>query len=182
MTSHLGWAVDTERGWRCVPLMRLQRRRQAERKERQRDRDAQWDRQRYTAIQTSVFYPSLIGKLSTVNSALKLDIDPPISSPTSPLSLHLSLSSCGTAHFPFWWFLLFDLVILFLSITLGILLNWDSCHLCILPCPHGEKFKDEMWEWKKWCNTYVQNGTCGDFNYMLYNSYHLISFHRTWHV
>lgn len=43
------------------------------------------------AIQTLVFYPSLIGKLSTVNSALKLDIDPSISSPPSPLSPSLPL-------------------------------------------------------------------------------------------
>lgn len=54
-----------------------------------------------------VFYPSIIGKTSTVSSALKLDIDPSISSPASTLSSSLSLSSWGTAHIPFWWSLLF---------------------------------------------------------------------------
>lgn len=77
------------------------------RRQRHKERDAQKDRQRFTAIQTLVFYPSIIGKTSTVSSALKLDIDPSISSPASTLSLSLSLSSWGTACIPFWWSLVF---------------------------------------------------------------------------
>lgn len=91
-------------------------------------------RQRYMAIQTLVFYPSLIGKLSTVNSALKLDIDPstpprpaapaPLSpTPTSPstaLGLHIFPSG---DFFPF-SSVLSTLSLLFFA-TLGDLLNWD---------------------------------------------------------
>lgn len=100
---------DTGR-WRCgpPPLGCWLGGRKTRRQRRVRARNsARRGRQRYMAIQTLVFYPSLIGKLSTVNSALKLDIDPSIP-PSSPCPAqphpHLSLSSFGTAHFPFWWF------------------------------------------------------------------------------
>lgn len=87
-------------GWRCFSLSPGWG---------QRERGAQKGRQRYTAIQTLLFYPSIIGKMSTVSSALKLDIDPSISSTTSSLPSLLSLSSCGTACIPFRWSHIFHL-------------------------------------------------------------------------
>lgn len=103
-------AGDTGR-WRCgpPPLGCWLGGRKTRRQRRVRVRNsARRGRQRYMAIQTLVFYPSLIGKLSTVNSALKLDIDPSISPHPCPCPAqphpHLSLYSFGTAHFPFWWF------------------------------------------------------------------------------
>lgn len=90
---------------------------------RGKQKEAQWDRQRYTAIRTLVFYPSLIGKPSTVNSALKLDIDPLPPLPLLSLSPYMSLSSFGTPHFPFCWFRLHLVLLslfLFISVPLGI--------------------------------------------------------------
>lgn len=132
---------------------------------RGKQKEAQWDRQRYTAIRTLVFYPSLIGKPSTVNSALKLDIDPLPPLPLLSLSPYMSLSSFGTPHFPFCWF---RLHLVLLSIPLYLCPSWDSCHLrtldsitCILP--YEDRYKDEIWEWRKWW-LHVQNGTFWDFN------------------
>lgn len=119
--------------WRCGPPLRPLRGRQAEggQEKEMEEKDAQLGRQRYMAIQTLVFYPSLIGKLSTVNSALKLDIDPTISAPPSPLSPSPPrwLWDCTFSH----------LVVPFLSFSpplsssfsLSLLRfpSWYSCHL-----------------------------------------------------
>lgn len=67
--------------------MRLQMARRTEGKDKETNRDAPRGRQRYTAIQTLLFHPSLIGKASTVSPALKLDIDP-VPPPPPPLALH----------------------------------------------------------------------------------------------
>lgn len=156
---------DTGR-WRCgpPPLGCWLGGRKTRRQRRVRARNsARRGRQRYMAIQTLVFYPSLIGKLSTVNSALKLDIDPSIP-PSSPCPAqphpHLSLSSFGTAHFPFWWFFpLFlspsDSFTLILchsggSPRLGffffvINVSLPSFHLT---CFFFHPFPDPTWQWK----------------------------------
>ena len=78
------------------------------------------------AIQTLLFYPSLIGKLSAVNSALKLDIDPSNPPPPPPYPLQL-------------WDCTFSLLVIpsiafgsSLSLRLSLSHSWDSCHLCVL--------------------------------------------------
>lgn len=107
-------------------------------RQRHREKGAQKDRQRYTAIQTLVFYPSIIGKTSTVSSALKLDIDPSISSPASSLSSSLFLASYGTACIPFWWSLLFHLTLLSLcsSSSFSRLLFSFEILVILHPCLH----------------------------------------------
>lgn len=132
-------------------------------------------RQRYMAIQTLVFYPSLIGKLSTVNSALKLDIDPstppapqplPRSAPPPPLPLQLwdCTFSLLVIFSPFpQSFLLFHSYSLPLwgisSIGIFFLSLMCPCLLSILPV-FFHLFPDPTRQWRKKKTTPVCSAKC----------------------